>query len=284
MIVADANLVACLVLQESEQELAVSILKVDSTWSVPMLWRSEMLNILAGLMRGSGLSRKSAAGLYTAAADLLMANECVVNPERILSCIARSRCTAYDCEYVALAESLDQLVTSTGTAGFDNGIAEAGALGELLSDLLLQQEIHPGRSQIDVLNATGHGPGVKTGECALLWVHILNIGAGVLHGLDLLLSVIGPDQCDVIALVELQGLVGRCIETQHVPLEGRQFLLDLAHLFAREVERILNAYGECREGEVVLAIVIGQDFPLVFFIPEKSRNCREPGSPCPCHI
>lgn len=107
MIVADANLVACLVLQESEQELAVSILKVDSTWSVPMLWRSEMLNILAGLIRGSGLSRKSAAGLYTAAADLLMANEFVVNPERILSCIARSRCTAYDCEYVALAESLD---------------------------------------------------------------------------------------------------------------------------------------------------------------------------------
>ncbi|TPW16641.1 MAG: hypothetical protein FD129_690 [bacterium] len=107
MIVADANLVACLVLQEQEQEIAASILRLDAGWSVPMLWRSEMLNILAGLMRGSGLSRKSAASFFTAAADLLMANEYVVNPERVLACVARSRCTACDCEYVALAESLD---------------------------------------------------------------------------------------------------------------------------------------------------------------------------------
>ena len=107
MIVADANLVACLVLQEAEHELAASILRVDAGWSVPMLWRSEMLNILAGLMRSSGIARKTAAGLYNAAADLVTANEYVVNPERVLSCVAKSRCTAYDCEYVALAEALD---------------------------------------------------------------------------------------------------------------------------------------------------------------------------------
>ena len=77
-----------------------------------------------------------------------------------------------------------------------------------------------------------------------------------------------PDQRHIVALIELQGFVGRGVEAQYIAFEDTQLFFDLAHLLVRQMERILDAQGQRGEGEIVLAIIVGQDLALVFLIPE----------------
>ncbi|MGQ0639963.1 MAG: type II toxin-antitoxin system VapC family toxin [Gemmatimonadaceae bacterium] len=113
MIVADVNLVAYLLLGGPNAELAEAVLRKDGAWAVPLLWRSEFRSILAAHMRQRGLSMRDAWDAHELAEVLLAANEFAVGGERILGMVATSPCSAYDCEYVALATELDiSLVTS----------------------------------------------------------------------------------------------------------------------------------------------------------------------------
>ncbi|MEZ5512809.1 MAG: type II toxin-antitoxin system VapC family toxin [Steroidobacteraceae bacterium] len=113
MIVADVNLVAYLYLPNQFSERAEERLLADSDWAVPRLWRSEFRNILATYMRLGSLSLETATSIYASAAALLADNEHDVVAAAVLRLAKHSRCSAYDCEYVALAEFLDvKLVTA----------------------------------------------------------------------------------------------------------------------------------------------------------------------------
>lgn len=106
MIVADVNLVAFLLLGGPEQALAQRVLERDPVWAVPLLWRSEFRNVLATFMRQRDLSVSDAWRAHELAGQLLGGQEFAVSGERVLALIASSVCSAYDCEYVALAEDL----------------------------------------------------------------------------------------------------------------------------------------------------------------------------------
>ena len=113
MIVVDVNLVAYLLLGGPHVELAQRVLEKDSVWAAPVLWRSELRSILAGYMRQRGLAVTDAWQAHELAEGLLSAHEYTVSGERILQVVAVSSCSAYDCEYVALALELGvRLVTS----------------------------------------------------------------------------------------------------------------------------------------------------------------------------
>jgi predicted nucleic acid-binding protein len=113
VIVADVNLIAYLLLGGPDTELAEQVLERDPVWAAPVLWRSEFRNILAAYMRGRGLDISAAWQAHELAEGLLSAHEYTLGGERILRLVAASRCSAYDCEYVALAEELQvRLVTS----------------------------------------------------------------------------------------------------------------------------------------------------------------------------
>jgi predicted nucleic acid-binding protein len=113
VIVADMNLVACLLLAGPESDLAQQVLERDSTWAAPVLWRSEFRSILAAFMRKRGLGISEAWQAHELAEGLLGAHEYTMGGERVLQLVASSSCSAYDCEYVALAEELQvRLVTS----------------------------------------------------------------------------------------------------------------------------------------------------------------------------
>lgn len=106
MIVVDVNVVAYLYLPEPFSAAAENLLLSNSEWASPRLWRSEFRNILATYMRKNLLSLEQANTIFTSANDLLSNNEYEVSTLQVLQLAHDSGCSAYDCEYVALAHHL----------------------------------------------------------------------------------------------------------------------------------------------------------------------------------
>ena len=112
MIVVDSNVIAYLSLPGDHTAKAESLLQRDADWVVPLLWRSEFRNILAGYMRRRAFTLDMARDLQAEAEDLLAGAEHEVDSRVVLELVRDSDCSAYDCEYVALATSLGvKLVT-----------------------------------------------------------------------------------------------------------------------------------------------------------------------------
>jgi predicted nucleic acid-binding protein len=105
VIVVDTNVVAYLLLPGGHTAAAEAVFQRDSDWLVPPLWRSELRNTLALQIRRHGLTLEKATGTYLQASALLVDGEVDVSPGLVLELAARSGCTAYDCEFVALAQA-----------------------------------------------------------------------------------------------------------------------------------------------------------------------------------
>ena len=115
MIVVDTNVIAYLYLSGEHTERAEALLERDSDWAAPLLWRSEFRNILAGYMRRKTLTFEDARALQLEAESLLAGAEHEVDSRLVLELVRDSDCSAYDCEFVALAMTLGvKLVTMDG--------------------------------------------------------------------------------------------------------------------------------------------------------------------------
>ena len=106
MIVADTNLVAYLYLSTPHSQDAEAVLRLDSEWSAPLLWRSEFRNVLIGCIRRGQFKLDDAVIVMDLATELLHGREYAVASSEVLALAARSSCSAYDCEFVALALEL----------------------------------------------------------------------------------------------------------------------------------------------------------------------------------
>lgn len=112
MIVVDSNVIAYLYLAGEHTAKAEALLEQDADWAAPLLWRSEFRNILAGYLRRNQLSFELAVELQLEAEGLLAAGEHEVDSRQVLQLVRDSDCSAYDCEFVALAMTLGvKLVT-----------------------------------------------------------------------------------------------------------------------------------------------------------------------------
>ena len=115
MIVVDSNIIAYLYLPGEHTEKAEALLERDPDWAAPLLWRSEFRNILAGYMRRKTLTFEDARALQLEAESLLAGAEHEVDSRLVLELVRDSDCSAYDCEFVALAMTLGvKLVTMDG--------------------------------------------------------------------------------------------------------------------------------------------------------------------------
>jgi predicted nucleic acid-binding protein len=113
VIVVDANVIVYLVALGSNTPAAKSVFQHDPDWRAPPLWRSEVRNALVGHMRWGGLQLATAVAAMGDAERLLRAGEEYVDSRRVLELAVASGRSAYDCEYIALAEHLDvPLVTA----------------------------------------------------------------------------------------------------------------------------------------------------------------------------
>ncbi len=112
MIVVDTNIIVSAILRSENTHLAEKALHKDSEWYAPVLWRSEFQNVLAIRLRQNLISKEDALASMGQALRLMQINELFDNPIRVLELTTASTCTAYDCEFVALAQELGaKLVT-----------------------------------------------------------------------------------------------------------------------------------------------------------------------------
>ncbi len=112
MIVVDTNILAYLYLPGEFTQAAEAMLEREPEWAAPPLWRSEFRNILAGYLRRGTLSFEQACSLQAEAEALMAGFEFDVPSREVLELVRGSECSAYDCEFVVLAERLDaRLVT-----------------------------------------------------------------------------------------------------------------------------------------------------------------------------
>ena len=112
MIVVDSNVLAYLYLPGEYTAAAEALLEDDSDWAAPILWRSEFRNILAGYMRRKAITIEQAKSLQRETESLLEGAEFEVESSAVFELVQDSDCSAYDCEFIALAMRLDtKLVT-----------------------------------------------------------------------------------------------------------------------------------------------------------------------------
>lgn len=107
MIVVDTNVIAYLYLPGAQTEAAAELCRSDPEWIAPLIWRSELRNVLVTQLRQGWLELAAAQAIQAAAEELLSGREFAVDSAEVLRLAAESGCSAYDCEFVVLAEYLD---------------------------------------------------------------------------------------------------------------------------------------------------------------------------------
>ena len=112
MIVVDTNIIVPLHISSESTGQVLDILKKDPFWCLPPLWRSEFLNVLTGCVRRKSITFDQAMRIMDVAIMTMAGSEISVPPWRVLELTFASNCSAYDCEFIALAKELGvKLVT-----------------------------------------------------------------------------------------------------------------------------------------------------------------------------
>ena len=112
MIVVDTNIIIPLHITTESTSLVLELLKKDAFWCSTPLWRSEFLNVLTGFMRRKSITFDQARQIMDAALMTMAGTEIPVSPWHVLELTLVSKCSAYDCEFVAVAKELGvKLVT-----------------------------------------------------------------------------------------------------------------------------------------------------------------------------
>lgn len=113
MIVVDTNVLVYLLIVSPQSAEAEAALRKDSNWVAPFLLRSEIRNVFSLYVKQKQLEESTALQRMEQAEVLLAGREFGVSSRAVLELAFRSGCTAYDCEFVALAKQLGvRLITA----------------------------------------------------------------------------------------------------------------------------------------------------------------------------
>ncbi len=104
MIVVDTNIIAYLHVSGKFTPLALQLLEKDSRWIAPPLWQSEFRNLLINYVRHEIMDLEEAIKLTEDAMMTMQNREIAPSSKLVLSLATNSSLSAYDCEFVALAD------------------------------------------------------------------------------------------------------------------------------------------------------------------------------------
>jgi len=110
VIVVDTNIIAYLYITGEKSLQAEQLLSFDPLWKAPLLWRSEFRNVLSLYLRKNILNFDEVLMMIEQAERLLDDNEYKVSSTHVMQLVSSSTCSAYDCEFVALAQHLDTVL------------------------------------------------------------------------------------------------------------------------------------------------------------------------------
>ena len=105
MIAVEAMVILAAVLDGPARANAEAWRRRDPRWLAPPLWRSEVRNAMATMCRRERLTPEVALKTFRVAERLIAEGTYEVESDHVLRLAFASGCTAYDCEYVALAEA-----------------------------------------------------------------------------------------------------------------------------------------------------------------------------------
>lgn len=106
MIAVDTNIILYLHVTSDQTSLALGLLEKEPSWITVPLWQSEFRNALLLFLRKGLLSLPETRMIMDEALLSMAGKETSVSSSHILELAASSSCSAYDCEFVALAQSL----------------------------------------------------------------------------------------------------------------------------------------------------------------------------------
>ena len=138
MIVVDTNVIAYLLIPGQHTAAARATLARDPAWAAPLLWRSELRNVLALYLRKGELSLRQATTVQDTAEELLLGREHHVASHDVLALAKISGRSPYDCEFIVTARHLNvKLVTSDRPllAGFPEDAVALTAFGTDVADV-----------------------------------------------------------------------------------------------------------------------------------------------------
>jgi predicted nucleic acid-binding protein len=106
VIVVDTNVIHYCWIRGENTKIAQAVRQRDPEWHAPILWRSELRNVLTAYLRSGLLTRAQIAGILSIADRAFAEREHIITDELVLDVVACSALTAYDAEFVALATAL----------------------------------------------------------------------------------------------------------------------------------------------------------------------------------
>jgi predicted nucleic acid-binding protein len=113
VIVVDTNVIHYCWVRGQNTEVAQAVRRKDPDWHAPILWRSELRNVLTAYLRRRLMSRIQIADILRTADRAFVESEHIVGDGLVLDVVESSTLTAYDAEFVALAGALSvPLVTA----------------------------------------------------------------------------------------------------------------------------------------------------------------------------
>lgn len=111
MIVADANLLAYLLIDGPHTDSARKCYLRDPVWVSPALWRSEFLNILVTTTKAGIQSSKQAQALWRRAVAIIVADY-EPEPDDVLNLAVQRKISGYDAHYISVARMLNTVVVT----------------------------------------------------------------------------------------------------------------------------------------------------------------------------
>jgi len=102
-----------MVVAEEATLLIKDVFQKDADWRAPVLWRSEFRSVLAFYLQHMDLKLEDAVELMDLALALMKGGEYEVRSSDVLRFASQSKCSAYDCEFMTLAEDLQSPLVTT---------------------------------------------------------------------------------------------------------------------------------------------------------------------------
>jgi predicted nucleic acid-binding protein len=113
VIVVDTNVLVHFKVDTPLSTSARALFDADPLWYAPYLWRSEFRNAVAMRIRHDHLPLADALRWIREAEHQMYDRERFIDPEQVMHLVVSSTCTAYDCEFIALARELGVPLVTT---------------------------------------------------------------------------------------------------------------------------------------------------------------------------